>query len=80
MSEFYLLTTQQCELCSRALKLLHNLQLDDPIRLHVVTIEQQPELLDEYRWLVPVLVNGLTDQELRWPFDAQKARQFIEEQ
>lgn len=79
MSEFYLLTTERCELCTQALQILHELPLDEPIRLHVVALEQQPELLDEYRWLVPVLVNGTTDQELRWPFDAQQAQNFIEE-
>ncbi|PTB85656.1 thioredoxin family protein [Pseudidiomarina aestuarii] len=79
MSEFYLLTGESCPLCTQALQLLHDLPLDEPIRLHVVAIEQQPELFEEYRWLIPVLVHGATDQELRWPFSAEQAQQFIEE-
>lgn len=79
MSEFYLLTAARCDLCTEALQLLHSLDLEEPIRLHVVDIDQQPDLQQEYAWLIPVLIHADNDQELRWPFNAQQAQQFIEE-
>ncbi|CAB0149965.1 hypothetical protein PSI9734_00536 [Pseudidiomarina piscicola] len=70
-NEFYLLTKPNCPLCDQALVQLHQLDLDEPIRLHWVDISQQPELLDEYALLVPVLVREADDAELRWPFGEQ---------
>ncbi len=72
--DFYLLTKPDCPLCDEALKVIHQSQPDEPIRLHIVDITLQPELLEEYAWLVPVLVRGNDDAELRWPF-----RQPLEE-
>ncbi|RUO50832.1 thioredoxin family protein [Pseudidiomarina aquimaris] len=69
MSEFYLLTKPNCPLCDKALAQLHSLELEQPIRLHWVDITQQEELQDEYALLVPVLVRGKDDAELRWPFN-----------
>lgn len=69
MSDFYLLTKPNCPLCDRALSELHSLSLEHPIRLHWVDITQQAELENEYALLVPVLVRGIDDAELRWPFN-----------
>lgn len=71
MTDFYLLTKPDCALCMEALKLIHETDLDEPIELHMVDISTQPELLDEYAWLVPVLVRAADDAELRWPFGDQ---------
>jgi glutaredoxin len=71
MAEFYLLTKPACPLCDKALAELHSLALEQPIRLHWVDITQQPDLLEEYALLVPVLVRGNDDAELRWPFNDQ---------
>lgn len=68
MTDFYLLTKPNCPLCDEALKILHQATPESPIRLHVVDISTQPELQDEYGWLVPVLVRAHDDAELRWPF------------
>ena len=74
---FYLLTKQHCPLCKEALLLLNQIDLDESIELSVVDICSDERLQKEYGWLVPVLVDA-NDNELRWPFDAQKAKEFIE--
>jgi hypothetical protein len=73
----YLLTKPHCPLCNEALLLINQLDLDEPIELGVVDISTDEALQKEYGWLVPVLVD-VDDNELRWPFDAQKAKEFIE--
>lgn len=70
-TDFYLLSKPNCPLCNEALAQLHQLQLEDPIRLHWVDISEQPELYEEYALLVPVLVREADDAELRWPFGEQ---------
>ncbi|RUO81299.1 thioredoxin family protein [Idiomarina tyrosinivorans] len=77
MQDFYLLTKQQCPLCTEALKLINQQPLEEPIRLHVVDIAEQPELQEEYAWLVPVLVRASDDSELRWPF-AEQLGEFLQ--
>lgn len=70
-TDFYLLTKPHCPLCNEALAQLHRLELEEPLRLHWVDISAQPELLEEYALLVPVLVREADDAELRWPFGEQ---------
>lgn len=68
MTDFYLLTKPNCPLCDEALRLLQAAKPEHPIRLHLVDIEQQPDLQEEYAWLIPVLIRAHDDVELRWPF------------
>lgn len=78
MIDYYLLTKAQCPLCLQALQMIQQLPLEEPINLHLVDIAQQTELVEEYRTLVPVLVRGLDDQELKWPFNDQQLMEFID--
>ncbi|RUO79360.1 glutaredoxin family protein [Pseudidiomarina taiwanensis] len=77
MTEFYFLTKPQCSLCEQALLLLHSLQLEQPIELQIVDISTDQALLDEYAWHIPVLIRAADDVELRWPFTATEAEEFI---
>ncbi|MGQ4275900.1 glutaredoxin family protein [Pseudidiomarina sp. E22-M8] len=70
-TDFYLLSKPNCSLCIEALTQLHQLPLEEPIRLHWVDISEQPDLYEEYALLVPVLVREADDAELRWPFGEQ---------
>ncbi|MGM0630218.1 MAG: glutaredoxin family protein [Pseudomonadota bacterium] len=79
MSAFYLLTKPNCPLCTQAIQLLHSLPLEEPIELGVVDIAEQQELQEEYGWLVPVIIRGKDDAELRWPFDANQLQEFVEQ-
>lgn len=79
MRDFYLLTKDNCPLCVQAIQLIHHQALEEPIRLHMVDIAQDPELLQEYGVLVPVLVRGQDDQELKWPFQEKQLREFLED-
>ena len=79
MTEFYLLSKPNCPLCDEALLMLNQLPLAEPLRLHWVDISQQPELLEEYAWLIPVLIRAADDAELRWPFNATNLMEFIEQ-
>ena len=78
MLEFHLFTKANCPLCTEALLLLHSLPLEQPIELRVVDIASEPELQAEYGWLVPVLYRALDDEELRWPFTAAEAEEFVQ--
>ena len=78
MRSFYLLTKSHCPLCTQAIQLIHQTLLDEPIELGVVDIGTDPDLIEEYATLVPVLVRGRDDVELKWPFDPAQLLEFLE--
>lgn len=79
MRDFYLLVKDNCPLCTLALEMVHSLALTQPVQLHQVDISQQEDLLEEYGHLVPVLIREQDDAELKWPFAADKLRDFLEQ-
>lgn len=79
MPEFYLLTRHPCPLCQEALRMIHQQPLEEPISLHLVDIDEQPELVEEYGWLIPVLIRQRDDAELKWPFDVQTLVEFLQQ-
>jgi len=76
MREFFLLTRDDCPLCTEAFALINEISAQ-AIRLHLVDIEQQPDLLEEYGWLIPVLIRAQDDQELKWPFTPSQVQEFL---
>ncbi|MGX5914167.1 glutaredoxin family protein [Aliidiomarina sp. Khilg15.8] len=78
MSEFYLLSKDNCHLCTEALLMVHRSPVDEPVRLHIVDITEQPDLQDEYGLLIPVLIRAHDDAELKWPFAADTLLEFLE--
>lgn len=78
MPEFYLLTRHPCPLCQQALLMIHHLALEEPVSLHMVDIDDQPELQQEYAWLVPVLIRKKDDAELKWPFVESTLMEFLQ--
>jgi len=78
MRSFYLLTKSHCPLCTQAIQLIHQTPLDEPIELGVVDISTDPDLIEEYATLVPVLVRGRDDVELKWPFNPAQLLEFLE--
>ncbi|RUO31787.1 thioredoxin family protein [Aliidiomarina sedimenti] len=79
MPEFYLLTRHPCPLCQQALLMIHQTELEEPVSLHMIDIDEQPELQDEYGWLIPVLIRQRDDAELKWPFDPQRLAEFLQQ-
>jgi len=73
------MTKSNCPLCIQAIRLLHSLDLEEPVELEVINIAEQQELQEEYGWLVPVFIRGKDDAELRWPFDANQLLEFVEQ-
>lgn len=73
---YYLLTKSNCPLCTEALQLLYQLDVDEPIDLNVIDIASDDALQQEYGWLVPVLKDS-HDNELRWPFDQAQLLEFV---
>ena len=63
-----------CPLCDEAELLLQDLGA----ALTYVDIEDSIELLDRYGARVPVLQRSSDGAELDWPFDAKRARSFID--
>ncbi|MCH8502614.1 MAG: glutaredoxin family protein [Aliidiomarina sp.] len=78
MRSFFLLTKPHCPLCTQAIQLIHQSPLAEPIELGVVDISDEPELIEEYATLVPVLIRGRDDAEMKWPFDPAQLLEFLE--
>lgn len=79
MNDFYLLSRTPCPLCNEAIRMINSCSLEEPIRLHMVDIEQDTDLQREYGWLIPVVIRAEDDAELKWPFDQQQLTGFLEE-
>ncbi|RUO25705.1 thioredoxin family protein [Aliidiomarina minuta] len=78
MSDFYLLTRDECHLCTQAMLMIHKAPVEEPIRLHLVDIEKQADLQQEYGLLIPVLIREVDDAELKWPFNEQQLVEFLQ--
>lgn len=78
MPEYYLLITDHCPLCTQAIQMIHQQQLEEPVHLSLVDLNDNPDLQNEYANLVPVLIRDSDDQELKWPFEAEQLKRFLE--
>lgn len=78
MPEFYLLTRTPCPLCQQALVMIHQCELEELISLHMVDIDEQADLQQEYGWLIPVLIRQSDDAELKWPFNQAALLEFLQ--
>jgi len=74
MDKFTLYHTEGCHLCEQALALL-NAQLQSE-QIILRDIVEEPELIEKYQFIIPVVANK-NNQELGWPFDKQKLKEFI---
>ncbi|TMP79088.1 NrdH-redoxin [Pseudoalteromonas phenolica] len=74
MDKFTLYHTEGCHLCEQALELL-NAQLQSE-QIILRDIVEEPELIEKYQFIIPVVANK-NNQELGWPFDEQKLKEFI---
>lgn len=74
MDKFTLYHTEGCHLCEQALELLNAQLLPQQIILR--DIVEESELIEKYQYTIPVVANN-NNQELGWPFDEQKLKEFI---
>ena len=74
MDKFTLYHTEGCHLCEQALELL-NAQLQSE-QIILRDIVEEPELIEKYQFTIPVVANK-NNQELGWPFDEKKLKEFI---
>lgn len=74
MDKITLYHTEGCHLCEQALELLNAQLLPQQIILR--DIVEEPELIEKYQYTIPVVANN-NNQELAWPFDEQKLKEFI---
>lgn len=58
--------------------MIHQCELEEPISLHMVDIDENTELQTEYGWLIPVLIRQRDDAELKWPFDKPTLLEFLQ--
>lgn len=79
MSQFYLLSKENCPLCTQAKQLITSVMPTDAGTLSVVDIATRDDLQEEYGWLVPVVIRAKDDAELRWPFDAHQLLEFVKQ-
>ena len=74
MDKYTLYHTEGCHLCEQALALLSAQLRSEQIILR--DIVEEPHLVEKYQYTIPVVANK-TNQELGWPFDEQKLKEFI---
>lgn len=73
MSDYLLYGTEGCHLCENAEQLL----VDAGLAFSQQDIIEDPQLLQNYGLLIPVLFHSASQQQLNWPFDSQALQDFI---
>ncbi len=73
MSDYLLYGTEGCHLCEDAEQLL----VDAGLVFSKQDIIEDPQLLQNYGLLIPVLFHSASQQPLNWPFDSQALQDFI---
>ncbi len=74
MDKYTLYHTEGCHLCEQALALLSVQLRSEQIILR--DIVEEHHLVEKYQFTIPVVANK-NNQELGWPFDEQKLKEFI---
>ena len=73
MSDYLLYGTEGCHLCEDAEQLL----VDAGLAFSKQDIIEDPQWLQNYGLLIPVLFHSGSQQQLNWPFDSQALQDFI---
>ncbi len=73
MSDYLLYGTEGCHLCEDAEQLL----VDAGLAFSKQDIIEDPQLLQNYGLLIPVLFHSASQQQLNWPFDSHALQDFI---
>ena len=73
-TQLSLFSTSHCHLCDLALTLINNTLPN--VKLQVVEISDNIELMRQYELLIPVLQNQQTKDVLYWPFTAEDILQL----
>ena len=74
MKELYLVTSEDCPLCTEALNLLHNSNIPN-LDIKELDILSSDELHLKYWDKIPVLL--YKDTVLNWPFNSLELKSFI---
>ncbi|SEQ38153.1 Glutaredoxin-like domain [Amphritea atlantica] len=77
MRQFLLMSSVGCHLCDEAADILIHSMDPQLHQLDEVDIAYDDALLEKYALLIPVLVDEVSGEELRWPFDHQDVGRFI---
>ncbi|RTE67658.1 glutaredoxin family protein [Amphritea opalescens] len=77
MRQFLLMSSVGCHLCDAAAEVLVGSLDPQQHLLDEVDIAYDDALMAKYALLIPVLVDELSGQELRWPFDVNSVRDFV---
>lgn len=76
LPECQLFGTLGCHLCEQAEALLMPF-VERGLLVELVDIAEQPQWLETYALLIPVLRRGDSGAELRWPFDEQQVVRLL---
>lgn len=77
MLKLDLMTTEGCHLCDLAIDVLQQVLVPGEAEVDLVDIVYDEGLMQRYAERIPVLVQPDSEQELGWPFDANRLRQFL---
>lgn len=77
MLQLKLYTTEGCHLCEQAEQLLEQLNEQFPLRLELIDISADAELVERYGIRIPVVMKPASDAELGWPFDFSQLQTFV---
>jgi hypothetical protein len=75
MTRLRLYSRPDCHLCEIAAELVY--ASNEAIEVESVNIEDELNLIHRYGLRIPVLQRVDNEQELGWPFDAQKLAEFL---
>jgi glutaredoxin len=77
MKKVILYSTSGCHLCEKAETYLAEVLSQKNFHLDIVDIAESDDLIERYGIRIPVIVIMGAPEELGWPFDVLKLRDFI---
>lgn len=75
--ELLVFGTEGCHLCEDALSLLRSLTVSGDLSIRYIDILDDDELVQQYRYTIPVVKRSDTGTELNWPFDGQQIIELL---
>jgi glutaredoxin len=77
MQSIYLYSTPGCHLCEMAREIVSPLLNNYSLYLEEIDIAESDELIERYGVRIPVLKSPHHLDELGWPFDSERAANFL---
>ncbi len=77
MLHLIIYSTEGCHLCELAETTAYTVLSSDNLHLEHVDIAHSEALMKQYGWLIPVIKDPNSDNEIAWPFDAAEFQHWL---